>query len=252
MSEVNNDIETFSLALSVVVPVFDEVENIESLIDEIQTVLGNAISHEVIFVDDCSQDGTLAKLMQLRHNRGSLRVLTHKRRSGQSAAIRSGINVAKSPLIVTLDGDGQNDPSDILKLLEAYENYGGAKKNILICGQRTERKDNFAKRLSSRVANFIRSRLLRDKIMDTGCGLKLFRRKDFIELPSFDHMHRFLAALMIRNGGKVIPILVSHRPRKCGKSKYGTFDRLWVGVFDLFGVIWLKCRPINPEVKEPE
>jgi dolichol-phosphate mannosyltransferase len=180
----------------------------------------------------------------------TLRVLSHKRRSGQSAAVRSGVKAARGTLVATLDGDGQNNPSDIPSLLSAYEDPTNVASNVLICGQRANRRDSFIKRLSSRIANRIRSSLLGDSALDSGCGLKLFSADDFMELPSFDHMHRFLPALVIRSGGKVISIKVSHRSRERGKSKYGVFDRLWVGIFDLFGMVWLKCRSINPEVNE--
>ena len=252
MLDKNTNLGTSSISLSVVVPVFNELENVEPLILEIQASLENIIAYEMIFVDDFSSDTTLNKLVQLNSTINGLRVLSHKRRSGQSAAVYTGVKAARAPLVVTLDGDGQNNPSDIPNLLEAYQKNSGTAKNVMICGQRENRKDSFAKRFSSKIANVIRSGLLGDSTLDTGCGLKLFRVLDFMGLPSFNHMHRFLPALMIRNGGKVISIKVSHRSRDRGKSKYGTFDRLWVGVFDLIGMMWLKSRPLNPEVKEPE
>ena len=241
-----------SLGLSVVVPVFNELENVEPLIFEIQATLENVISYEMIFIDDCSSDGTLNKLVQLNNEIKLLRVLSHKYRSGQSAAVYTGVKAARAPLVVTLDGDGQNNPSDVPSLLAAYQENMGTTKNIMICGLRANRKDSLIKRFSSRIANGIRSSLLGDLTTDSGCGLKLFRAEDFMGLPSFDHMHRFLPALMIRNGGKVVSIKVSHRSRQRGKSKYGILDRLWVGIFDLFGVVWLKSRPLNSEVKERE
>jgi dolichol-phosphate mannosyltransferase len=238
--------------LSVVVPVYNELENVEPLIREIQVSLENIIAYEMIFVDDFSSDMTLNKLVQLNSTINRLRVLSHKKRSGQSAAVYTGVKAARAPLVVTLDGDGQNNPSDIPTLLEAYQENAGTAKNVMICGLRENRKDSFAKRFSSKIANGIRSGLLGDSTLDSGCGLKLFRVQDFMKLPSFNHMHRFLPALMIRSGGRVVSIKVSHRSRDRGKSKYGTFDRLWVGVFDLIGMVWLKSRPLNPEVKEPE
>ena len=252
MADQKNNIGPSTIKLSVIVPVFNEVENLEPLILEIQATLDNTFPYEMIFIDDCSTDGTLNKLIEFNRKVETLRVLTHERRSGQSAAIRSGVQAAQAILVATLDGDGQNDPSDIPNLLAAYEENVGTTKKIMICGQRAKRKDGFIKRFSSKIANGIRSSLLGDLTMDSGCGLKLFRVTDFMELPSFDHMHRFLPALMIRSGGKVIPIMVSHRSRERGRSKYGVFDRLWVGIFDLFGMVWLRCRPINPEVEEPE
>lgn len=252
MVNQKNKIVLPNINLSVVVPVFNEEENIELLTREIRSVLDNVTPYEIIFIDDCSDDSTLEKLIELNRGVEKLRVLSHERRSGQSAAIRSGVKAANGELVVTLDGDGQNDPSDIPNLLAAYEGNIRTQKNIMICGERFKRKDNFAKRFSSKIANSIRSCLLGDLTSDSGCGLKLFRASDFMELPDFDHMHRFLPALMIRNGGKVISIKVSHRSRKRGKSKYGVLDRLWVGIFDLFGMLWLRCRPINTEVKELE
>ena len=252
MLDKNNKSGLPSLGLSVVVPVFNELENVEPLILEIELALENIIAYEMIFVDDRSGDGTLNKLAHLNSKIKPLRVLTHKQRTGQSAAIRTGVKAARAPLVVTLDGDGQNNPADVPSLLSAYQENMEITKKIMICGQRANRKDRFVKRLSSKIANGIRSRLLDDLTMDSGCGLKLFRAQDFMELPGFDHMHRFLPALMIRSGGKVISIKVSHRPRERGKSKYGVLDRLWVGIFDLFGVVWLRSRPLISEVKELE
>ena len=252
MLDKNNNLVASSIGLSVVVPVFNELENVEPLILEIQRSLENAITYEMIFVDDSSSDATLNKLVQLNSSINQLRVLSHKKRFGQSAAVYTGVKAARAPLVVTLDGDGQNNPSDILNILEAYQERAGTEQNVMICGRRTNRKDGFVKRFSSKIANRIRSGLLGDLTVDSGCGLKLFRAQDFLELPRFNHMHRFLPALMIRNGGKVISIKVSHRSRDRGKSKYGTFDRLWVGIFDLIGMVWLKSRPLNPEVKEKE
>ena len=252
MLDKNNKSGLPLLGLSVVVPVFNELENVEPLILEIEVALENIIAYEMIFVDDRSGDGTLNKLAHLNSEIKRLRVLTHKQRTGQSAAIRTGVKAARAPLVVTLDGDGQNNPADVPSLLSAYQDNMDTTKKIMICGQRANRKDSFVKRLSSKIANGIRSRLLGDLTMDSGCGLKLFRAQDFIELPGFDHMHRFLPALMIRSGGKVISIKVSHRPRERGKSKYGVLDRLWVSIFDLFGVVWLRSRPLTSEVKELE
>ena len=249
-SKTKNNIENTPIKLSVVVPVFNELGNVGFLIEEIQATLNNIVSYEMIFIDDCSDDGTFEELIMIKNKVKTLRVLSHKRRSGQSAAVRSGVKAARGTLVATLDGDGQNNPSDIPSLLAAYEDPTNVASNVMICGQRVNRRDSIIKRLSSRIANRIRSSLLGDPALDSGCGLKLFSVDDFMELPSFDHMHRFLPALVIRSGGKVISIKVSHRSRERGKSKYGVFDRLWVGIFDLFGMVWLKCRSINPEVNE--
>lgn len=234
--------------ISVVVPVHNEVDNIEPLIKEILAALQGLGASEILYVDDCSRDGTPEKLVNLKRQNDVLRVLTHQKQSGQSAAIRSGIKAARGTLIITLDGDGQNDPADIPKLLNAYRDH--ARANVMICGHRARRQDSLTKKVSSKIANGIRARLLGDSTPDTGCGLKVFRRDDFLDLPSFDHMHRFLPALMLRNDGEVVSVEVSHRPRERGKSKYGTFDRLWVGITDLVGVMWLKRRKIDPKVDE--
>ena len=248
VEQVNDTNIQSAPALSVVVPVHNEVENIEPLIAEITATLEGVERYEIIYINDCSRDSTPERLTSLDRKFEVLRVLTHQKQSGQSAAIRTGVKAARGDLIATLDGDGQNDPADIPKLLKAYREQAVADAKILIAGFRARRQDSFIKRLSSKIANGIRSSLLGDAIPDTGCGLKIFRREDFLDLPSFDHMHRFLPALMIRNGGQVISVEVSHRPRERGKSKYGTLDRLWVGITDLIGVMWLKRRPINPSV----
>jgi len=248
VEQVNDTNIQSAPALSVVVPVHNEVENIEPLIAEIMATLEGVERYEIIYINDCSRDSTLERLTSLDQKFKVLRVLTHQKRSGQSAAIRTGVKAARGDLIATLDGDGQNDPEDIPKLLKAYREQAVADARILIAGFRARRQDSFIKRLSSKIANGIRSSLLGDATPDTGCGLKIFRREDFLDLPGFDHMHRFLPALMIRNGGQVISVEVSHRPRERGKSKYGTLDRLWVGITDLIGVMWLKRRPINPSV----
>ncbi len=248
VEQVNDTNIQSAPALSVVVPVHNEVENIEPLIAEIMATLEGVERYEIIYINDCSRDSTLERLTSLDQKFKVLRVLTHQKRSGQSAAIRTGVKAARGDLIATLDGDGQNDPEDIPKLLKAYREQAVADARILIAGFRARRQDSFIKRLSSKIANGIRSSLLGDATPDTGCGLKIFRREDFLDLPGFDHMHRFLPALMIRNGGQVISVEVSHRPREHGKSKYGTLDRLWVGIMDLIGVMWLKRRPINPSV----
>ncbi len=248
VEQVNDTNIQSAPALSVVVPVHNEVENIEPLIAEIMATLEGVERYEIIYINDCSRDSTLERLTSLDQKFEVLRVLTHQKRSGQSAAIRTGVKAARGDLIATLDGDGQNDPEDIPKLLKAYREQAVADARILIAGFRARRQDSFIKRLSSKIANGIRSSLLGDATPDTGCGLKIFRREDFLDLPGFDHMHRFLPALMIRNGGQVISVEVSHRPREHGKSKYGTLDRLWVGIMDLIGVMWLKRRPINPSV----
>ena len=194
------------------------------------------MAHEIVYVDDGSDDGTWAALRAIAP---AITLRRHRVGCGQSAAIVTGVRAARGHWIATLDGDGQNDPADIPALLARAESEAGL---VLIAGHRTRRQDNRVKRLSSRAANRIRARLLGDHTPDTGCGLKIFTRQAFLELPAFDHMHRYLPALIIRDGGRVISVPVGHRPRLRGASKYGTWDRLWVGIFDLAGVAWLQRR----------
>jgi len=234
--------------LSVVVPAFNEEENLAALAEEVATALRGRIAFEMVFVDDHSRDGTLAALRAARARLPELRVLHHRERCGQSTAVRSGVKAARGPWIATLDGDGQNDPADIPKLLAARD----AAQPLVKCfaGWRTTRRDDAVKRLSSKVANAVRSRILRDATPDTGCGLKLFERAAFLELPYFDHMHRFLPALFQRDGWQVVSVPVGHRPRLRGVSKYDTWNRLWVGIIDLRGVGWLIRRGKRTVVQE--
>ncbi len=227
--------------LSVVVPVHDEQENVSPLVAEIDAALTGTIDFEMLFVDDASTDATLARLHEalVRHPR--LRVVRHLANAGQSAAVVTGVHAARGTVIATLDGDGQNDPADIPALVARWEQDADA-ASLLVAGQRTKRQDTRTKRLSSRIANAVRAWMLGDATPDSGCGLKVFARDTFIALPAFDHMHRFLPALMVRAGGRVVSVPVNHRPRARGRSKYGTFDRLRVGVVDLFGVAWLQRR----------
>jgi dolichol-phosphate mannosyltransferase len=234
------------MELSVVIPVHNEADNIAPLVAEIRAALGGQLAYEIVYVDDASQDGTAAALAALAASAADLRVVRHVARCGQSAAIRSGVKAARAPWIATLDGDGQNDPADIPAL---WARRAGAAPPLMIAGERRRRRDSWSKRISSRWANRIRRRLLRDDTQDTGCGLKLFPRALFLELPYFDHMHRFLAALMIRQGATVLSVPVNHRPRLKGTSKYGFWDRLWVGISDLMGVMWLQRRANIPRIE---
>ena len=235
-----------TIEISVVVPVKDEAGNVAPLAHEIAAALRNEAAHEIIFVDDGSLDSTAAELVALKREL-PLRVLGHDRNLGQSRAIRTGVRAAKGAIIVTLDGDGQNDPADIPKLLALFR--GGAANPLLgmVAGERTKRQDNWKKRTASRLGNSIRRKLLGDSAKDTGCGLKIFRREAFLALPYFDHMHRYLITLMLREGYEVRFISVGHRPRGAGRSKYGVLDRLAVGFSDLAGVIWLKRRFRGPD-----
>ncbi|MGH6968005.1 MAG: glycosyltransferase family 2 protein [Stellaceae bacterium] len=234
--------------LSIVIPVRNEAANIGPLVREIRAALDGRADYEVIVIDDGSIDGTADVLRGVKADFARLRVLRHARRSGQSAAIRSGVKTARSPWIATLDGDGQNDPADIPRLWELARQSPDAP--LMIAGRRQKRRDSAVKRLASRIANRVRARLLDDGTPDTGCGLKLFPRALYLDLPFFDHNHRFLPALTLRQGGRVQSVAVNHRPRGGGISNYRVFDRLWVGIVDLVGVLWLKRRAVNPEIRE--
>lgn len=226
--------------ISVVVPVRNEAPNIAPLVAEIRAALAG-VDHEIVYVDDGSTDTTGEELV-----RAGVRWLRHQRSCGQSAAVITGVKAARGHWIATLDGDGQNDPADIPRLLARAETDGGA---ILIAGHRVNRKDTAVKRFSSRIANRVRAWLLKDATPDTGCGLKLFPRALFLDLPHFDHMHRYLPALVLRQGGRVVSEPVNHRPRTRGVSNYGTLDRLAVAFMDLIGVAWLQRRWKRPVVE---
>lgn len=235
--------------ISVVVPVHNEALNLRPLIDRIGAALAG-IEHEIVYVDDGSSDDTPRILAETAANLPNLVRVRHKQSCGQSAAVITGIRAARGAFIATLDGDGQNDPSDIPAMLEAMRAAEPAGPTpVLIAGHRVTRRDSDAKRWGSRIANAVRGRLLRDGTPDTGCGLKLFRRAAFLDLPQFDHLHRFLPALFIRAGGQVISVPVKHHAREHGASHYGTWDRLRVGVVDLFGVAWLQRRWKIPQIE---
>ncbi len=235
-----------AVALSVVVPVKDEAENVAPLAREIARAIAGEPSAEIIFIDDGSTDGTAEALRTLKSELPQLRVVQHKKNLGQSAGIRTGVRAARSDVIVTLDGDGQNDPADIPKLLSLLRADGNAGHIGLVSGVRAKRQDSFSRRLASRMANKVRAALLNDGATDTGCGLKAFRRDAFLALPYFDHLHRFLITLMIREGYDVRFVEVNHRPRLHGRSKYTNFNRMLVGVNDLLGVRWLQRRYKGP------
>ena len=228
-----------SPALSVVVPVHNELDNVANLISEIVATLSGVCTFEMVFVNDASKDGTLAVLTTLLTQHLNLRVYSHTKQSGQSTAVRTGVMRASADWVVTLDGDGQNNPADIPKLLSERDNCG---LQACFAGWRKDRRDTWLKRVSSKVANAVRSRLLRDATPDSGCGIKLFPRRAFLELPYFDHMHRFLPALFARSGLPTKSVVVSHRARVAGVSKYGLWNRLWVGIVDIIGVAWLQRR----------
>ena len=229
--------------LSVVVPVRNESGNVASLISEIDAALKH-ITHEIVYVDDGSTDDTYRQLKDLQATFAQLKIVRHVQSCGQSTAVRTGVKVAQYDWVTTLDGDGQNDPADIPKLMAAVMD------GIALVGgnRRASRRDTWIKRISSVIANTVRSKMLCDDTPDTGCGLKLFKRDAFLDLPYFDHMHRFLPALIKRHGGKIVSVPVAHRDREHGKSNYGTIDRLLVGIVDLFGVAWLQRRAKVPNI----
>jgi dolichol-phosphate mannosyltransferase len=227
--------------ISVVVPVCNEAENVEPLAREIDAALRH-MPYEMIFIDDGSTDETAVILRRLKAHLPALRVLRHSFRSGQSAAVASGVRGARAPWIATLDGDGQNDPADIPKLIAARDEAANRGVQLFMGNRKASRKDTAFRKLQSSIANGVRSSLLGDGTPDTGCGIKLFDRAVFMELPRFDHMHRFLPALFMRHGARVISVPVSHRPRTRGTSKYGMLNRLWVGIVDIGGVMWLRRR----------
>jgi dolichol-phosphate mannosyltransferase len=239
--------------LSVIVPVYNESENVAPLIEEIKTALEGRFTYEIVYVDDGSQDGTMELLASLSREIPVLRFVGHQSNYGQSAAVLTGIRHARGELIATLDGDGQNDPVDIPKLVEALKQASKKQDRnpmLMVVGRRLKRRDTWVRRISSRLANGVRSSLLKDDTPDTGSGLKVFPRALFLQLPAFDHMHRFLPALVLRNRGEVISIEVNHRQRQRGKSKYGIRNRLWVGIVDLVGVMWLQRRPVSPIINK--
>jgi len=235
-------------AVSIVVPVRNEADNIAPLVDEIAAALDKDLAFELIYVNDGSTDRTQAELTRLMASRPWLRQIRHEISCGQSAAISSGVIHARAAIVVTLDGDGQNDPAFIPALLEAMTK---APHIGLVAGQRVGRQATGFKKFQSRVANAVRSAVLRDGTRDTGCGLKAFRRDLFLRLPYFDGLHRFLPALVRREGYAIGYVDVVDRPRRAGTSNYGMWDRLWIGILDLLGVWWLiRRRRHIPQVSE--
>jgi len=235
-------------AVSIVVPVRNEAGNVAPLVDEIATALGKDRSFEIIYVNDGSTDRTESELTQLMASRPWLRQIKHRISCGQSAAVSSGVLHARAGIVVTLDGDGQNDPAFIPTLLEALA--AGAPRVGLVAGQRVGRQATGFKKFQSRLANEVRNVVLRDGTRDTGCGLKAFRRDLFLALPYFDGLHRYLPALVRREGYDIGYVDVVDRPRRFGTSNYAMWDRLWVGILDLFGVWWLIRRRRVPHVLE--
>jgi glycosyltransferase involved in cell wall biosynthesis len=227
-------------AVSIVVPVKNEAGNIEPLVSEIAAAMGGAGGFEIVYVDDGSSDATAQQLRALMASRPWLRAVRHAVSCGQSAAVRTGVRNARAPVVVTLDGDGQNDPAFIPALVRALE--AGAPRIGLVAGQRVGRRASGFKKLQSRIANAVRGAILRDGTRDSGCGLKAFRREVFLALPYFDGLHRFLPALVRREGYDIGYVDVVDRLRRKGVSNYGMWDRLWIGILDLAGVWWLIRR----------
>ncbi|MDX2235244.1 MAG: glycosyltransferase [Hyphomonadaceae bacterium] len=235
-----------TIELSVVVPVYNEAGNAAALAREIAQALDGR-SYEMIFVDDASRDDTRAELAAARQSLPALRIIGHRRNAGQSQAIRSGVLAARAPLVGTLDGDGQNDPADLPRLAARLARADAPEGLAMVSGVRSKRRDSSAKRWASQVANGVRQRLLGDGAVDSGCGVKVFRRDAFLLLPYFDHMHRYMPALMQREGYGVEYLDVNHRPRGAGRSKYTNLGRLAAAATDLFGVMWLRSRRRGPQ-----
>jgi dolichol-phosphate mannosyltransferase len=239
--------------LSVLVPVHNEEENISPLILEINSALKGKVHFEILVINDASTDSSANILQNLQKNHPYLRVIRHLQRRGQSAAILIGVKVARYEWIATLDGDGQNNPLDILKLIEAARNSGALNDASLLCmGYRKNRQDTWSRKISSNIANSIRRAILKDQNPDSACGIKLFPRQLFLEIPHFRNDHRFLPALFKRAGATIICVPVHHRPRLHGTSKYGLINRLGTGIMDLLGVAWLMRRKIDTESVEHE
>jgi glycosyltransferase involved in cell wall biosynthesis len=242
--------DTAAVVVSIVVPVRNEAENVSPLIAEIVAALDGRWAYEIIYVNDGSTDATAERLATVMKQRANLRQIRHATSSGQSAAVRSGVRAARGTIVATLDGDGQNNPAFLPDLISAIEK--GGDRVGLAAGQRVGRKDTGFKKIQSRIANSVRSAILRDGTRDTGCGLKAFRREVFLMMPYFDGLHRFLPALMRREGYEIAYVEVIDRPRRSGVSNYGFFDRLWIGIMDLAGVWWLIRRkqptPVVTEV----
>lgn len=230
---------------SVVVPVHNEADNVEALAREIEKAL-HGRAYEMIFVDDSSLDDTRARLQSLKDEIPTLRAVGHRKNAGQSRAVRTGVQAARAPVIVTLDGDGQNDPGDIAGLVSQLLRADAAKNLAMVQGFREKRQDSSWKKFGSQFANRVRASILKDKCPDSGCAARAFKRDAYLSLPYFDHMHRYLPALMIAEGYGVESRGVGHRPRKFGKSNYTNFGRLADAMSDLRGVMWLRRRRRSP------
>lgn len=235
--------------ISIILPARDEAENIETLLLRVQQVMAGR-DHEIIVIDDASTDNTREILAAMRRRMPQLRVICHARSCGQSAAIRSGVLAARARIVATLDADGQNPPENLPALLQPLLEATSRSRIGLVQGQRTERRDSRSRRWASRLANRIRDGLLRDGVSDSGCGLKAFPREVYLSLAFFDHIHRFMPAMVRREGWEVVTVPVSHAPRSFGRSKYNNLQRAWVGAIDLLGVAWLIRRRNLPVLRD--
>lgn len=235
------------MAVSVIIPAFDEEGNIGRLVLETFDALTEDVLGEVIVVDDCSADGTSAEIAKLQKDTDKLRLLRHQTNAGQSASLRTGILAARFPIIATMDGDGQNDPHDLPAMLRKLAEPGKKNGIALVGGIRTKRKDSSSKRLASKAANWIRDTVLKDDCPDTGCGIKVFWRDAYLRLPFFTSIHRYMPALFQAYDFKTAYVPVNDRPRIAGVSKYNNFNRALIGFYDLFGVTWLRKRTKAPD-----
>ncbi|MET0710203.1 MAG: glycosyltransferase family 2 protein [Tardiphaga sp.] len=240
-----------AVEVSIVVPVRNEQDNVAPLIAEITAALDGRCAYEIVYVNDGSTDATPQRLAELMRTRTNLRRIDHATSSGQSAAVRTGVRSARGSIVATLDGDGQNNPAFLPDLIAAIR--AGEGRVGLAAGQRVGRKDTGFKKMQSKIANGVRGKILNDGTRDTGCGLKAFRRDVFLSMPYFDGLHRFLPALVRREGFEIAYVDVIDRPRHSGVSNYGFFDRLWIGIMDLAGVWWLirrkRTTPVATEFK---
>src|ERR1700759_4730989 len=243
------DADAIPPAISIVVPVRNEADNIAPLVAEIDAALDGRWPYEIVYVNDGSTDATAERLASIMKDRTNLRQMRHATSGGQSAAVRPGVRAARGDIVATVAGDGQNNPAFLPALISAVES--GGERTGLAAGQRVGRKDTGFKKLQSRIANRVRNAILHDGTRDTGCGLKAFRREVFLALPYFDGLHRFLPALVRREGYGIVYVDVVDRPRHSGVSNYGFFDRLWIGIMDLAGVWWLiRRKKPTPDVTE--
>ena len=236
--------------LSIVVPVRNEADNVAAVAGEIARTLEGKLAFEIVFANDGSSDGTAEALRRLKAELPTVRVVSFDRPAGKSRALIEAIRRARAPVICTMDGDGQDDPAFIPDFWAQQMRDGAPVMGRIVCARRINRQDTWLKKRVSPIANAIRRALLKDNTPDSGCGYKMFPRDDFLELPRFENMHRFLPALFVKRGGQSVSVPVKHRPRAKGRSKYGVLDRLWVSIWDLLGVLWLNKRTVYPRVTE--